>query len=52
MKMTRSILLLGGVPFLATAIEIRALPPRQHAVSGVISRIDCDAHTITLTAAR
>src|SRR4030095_7590723 len=49
MKVTLNILLLGSALLLASAYESRALPPRQHAVSGVIKAIDYDAHTITLT---
>ena len=48
MKTTLNMLILGGALLLASAIESRALPPRQHAVSGVIKAIDYDGHTITL----
>lgn len=48
MKTTLNILLLGSALLLASATESGALPPRQHAVSGVITGIDYDAHTITL----
>ena len=48
MKTTLNVLLLGGALLLASAIESRALPPRQHAASGVIASIDYDTHTITL----
>lgn len=48
MKTTLNILILGGALLLASATESRALPPRQHAVTGVIKAIDYDAHTITL----
>lgn len=50
MKTTSTILLLGGALLLASASESRALSPRQHSVSGVITGIDYDAHTITLAA--
>ena len=33
---------------LAATSNLWALPPRQHAVSGVIKAIDYDGHTITL----
>jgi hypothetical protein len=33
---------------LAATSNLWALPPRQHAVTGVIKAIDYDAHTITL----
>ncbi len=49
MKTTLNILLLGGALLIASATESRALPPRQHSVSGIIASIDYDAHTITLT---
>ncbi len=49
MKAIVNIFLLGGALLLASATEIRALPPRQHSVSGIIASIDYDAHTITLT---
>lgn len=52
MKTTLNIFLLGGALLLASATESRALPPRQHAVSGVIKAIDYDAHTITLASAK
>jgi hypothetical protein len=52
MKTTLNILLLGGALLLASATESRALPPRQHAVSGVIKAIDYDAQTITLTSSK
>ena len=48
MKTTLNILLIGGVLLLASATESRALPPRQHSVSGIIAGIDYEAHTITL----
>ena len=48
MKTKLNIILLGGVLLLASATGSRALPPRQHPVSGVIASIDYDAHTITL----
>jgi hypothetical protein len=48
MKTTLNLLLLGSALLLASATESRALPPRQHGVSGVIKAIDYDAHTITL----
>jgi hypothetical protein len=48
MKTTLNIVILGGALLLASATESRALPPRQHAVSGVITSIDYDTHTITL----
>ena len=48
MKTTLNILLLGSALLLVSATESRALPPRQHAVSGTIASIDYDAHTITL----
>lgn len=48
MKTTLNIILVGSALLLASATESRALPPRQHAVSGVITAIDYDAHTITL----
>lgn len=48
MKTTLSLILVGGALLLASATESRALPPRQHGVSGVITGIDYDAHTITL----
>lgn len=48
MKTGLNTALLGGALLLATATESGALPPRQHAVSGVITGIDYDAHTITL----
>ena len=48
MKTTLNFLLLGGALLLITVTESRALPPRQHAVSGVITGIDYDARTITL----
>jgi hypothetical protein len=51
MKMTLGVLLVGGALFLASTLESRALPPRQHAVAGVIARIDYDTHTITLAPA-
>lgn len=51
-KSTLNTFLLGGALLLASATESRALPPRQHAVSGVISKIDYDAHTITLAPAK
>ena len=37
---------------LAATSNVWALPPRQHAVSGVIKAIDYDAHTITLAPAK
>ncbi|SRR6266508_4850146 len=49
MKAIVNIFLLGGALLLASATEIRALPPRQHSVSGIIASIDYDAHTISLT---
>ena len=49
MKTTLNIVLVGSALLLASATESRALPPHQHAVSGVISKIDYDAHSITLT---
>ena len=49
MKAMLNIFLVGGALLLASATEIRALPPRQHSVSGIIASIDYDAHTITLT---
>lgn len=52
MKTTLRILLLGGALMLASETESRALPPRQHGVSGVITGIDYDAHTITLAPAK
>lgn len=52
MKTTLNLVLLGGALLLATATESRALPPRQHAVSGVITAIDYDGHTITLAPAK
>jgi hypothetical protein len=52
MKMTLNILLVGSALLLVSATESRALPPRQHAVSGVIKAIDYDAHTITLAVAK
>ncbi len=52
MKTTLNILLLGGALLLASATESRALPPRQHSLSGVITSIDYDAHTITLVPAK
>jgi len=48
MNTTLTTLLLGGSLLLASAIESRALPPRQHSLSGVITGIDYNAHTITL----
>jgi hypothetical protein len=48
MKAKLNILFLGSALLLASATETRALPPRQHAVSGVITGIDYDARTITL----
>ena len=42
MKTTLNILLLGGALLLASATESRALPPRQHSLSGVITSIDYD----------
>jgi len=41
-----------GALLLASATESRALPPRQHSLSGVIMSIDYDAHTITLVPAK
>ena len=52
MKTKSTLCLLSGALLLATATESRALPPRQHAVSGVITGIDYDAHTITLAPAK
>ena len=52
MKTTLNSAFLGCALLLASAIETRALPPRQHSVSGVIIRIDYDAHTITLAPSR
>jgi len=49
MKAIVNIFLLGGALLLASATEIRALPPRQHSVSGIIASIDYDAHNISLT---
>lgn len=49
MKTTLNILLVGGALLLASATESKALPPRQHSVSGIITDIDYDAHAITLT---
>ena len=49
MKTKLHILLLGSALLLATETESRALPPRQHSVSGVIASIDYNARTITLT---
>lgn len=48
MTTTLNAILIGGALLLASETESRALPPRQHAVSGVIKAIDYDAHTITL----
>lgn len=48
LKTTLNLVLLGGAILLATATESRALPPRQHVVSGVITAIDYDGHTITV----
>lgn len=48
MKTTLNSLLLGGALLLASAMESRALSPLQHSLSGVITGIDYDAHTITL----
>ena len=52
MKTKLNILFLGSALLLASATESRALPPRQHAVSGIIASIDHDAHTITLETAK
>ena len=52
MKTTINVILLGGALLLVSATESRALPPRQHAVSGTIASIDYDAHTITLAPAK
>ncbi len=48
MKLAIKSILASGALFLAGGTESRALSPRQHAVSGVIARIDHTAHTITL----
>jgi hypothetical protein len=48
MKAALNILLLRGALLLASTSESRALPPRQHSISGVITDIDYDARTITL----
>ena len=48
MKAPLSILVLGSTLLIVSTTESQALPPRQHAVSGVIASIDYDAHTITL----
>jgi len=52
MKTTLCILLVGGALFLASAMESRALPPRQHAAFGVITSIDYGAHTFTLLSSK
>lgn len=52
MNTTVTILLIGGALLLASATESRALPPRQHSVSGVITAVDYDARTITLAPAK
>lgn len=49
MKLSRTLLVVCGALLLVSATESRALPPRQHATSGVIKSIDHDTHTITLT---
>lgn len=33
---------------LAATLNLQALPPRQHSVSGVIKSVDCASRTITL----
>ena len=48
MKTMLKIVLLGGALLLASTSESRALPPRQHSISGVIAGIDYQTHTITL----
>ena len=48
MRKKLNFVLLGVALLLTTTTESRALPPRQHAVSGVITAIDYDGHTITL----
>ena len=52
MKAKLSVCLLSGALLLASAAESRALAPRQHAVSGVITAIDYNARTITLAPTR
>jgi hypothetical protein len=47
-----NILLVGGALLFASATESRALPPRQHVVSGIITSIDYESHTITLAPAK
>ena len=42
-----SLMVAAGLSLAATS-SLWALPPSQHAVSGVIEAIDHDAHTITL----
>ena len=48
MKAQRMVLTVAAGLLLAATSDLWALPPRQHAVSGVIKAIDYDAHTITL----
>ena len=52
MKTTLNILLVGSALLLASTTESRALPPRQHSISGVITGINHDARTITLAPAK
>jgi hypothetical protein len=47
MKSQRILTVAAGLLLAATS-NLWALPPRQHAVSGVIKAIDYDAHTFTL----
>jgi hypothetical protein len=52
MKSQRMVLTVAACLLLAATSNLWALPPRQHAVSGVIKAIDDDAQTITLAPAK
>ncbi len=52
MRTTPKLLALGGALLLASATESRALPPRQHTISGVITSMDHGAQTLTLLVAK
>ena len=46
--MKTSLLIQSVAAFVAATANGWAMPPRQHSISGVITDIDRDAHTITL----
>jgi hypothetical protein len=49
MKTRLALIAFAAGALLAATPKAGALPPLQHSVSGVITSIDYDAHTITLT---